>query len=480
MPDGLTFDAFFLVLGGKMNDYLKEEKIPKLMIKFSLPCILSLLVSALYNIVDQIFIGNSDVGTIGNTATTIVFPLTVIALAFGLMLGDGAAANMSLLSGKGNDSDISKTVVNSLETSFFVSLIFLLICFPFLNQILTFFGAKTVESLEKANEYGFIILIGVPFYIVSNTLNSIIRADGSPKISMLSMISGAVTNVILDAIFILLLNWGLTGAALATIIGQILSFIISFIYLFKAKTFKIHLDDFKINFRLFFDVLKLGFSSFLTQISIVIITVISMNMLATYGAQSKYGINDPQAIIGIVMKVFSIVVNIAVGIMAGSQPIVGYNYGAGRYDRVKKVFFYVIVSNIVLGILATLVFELFPGFIINIFGSNTSNKELYIEFGIYAMRIYLGGILLTLIQKVSSIFLQSIGSPIKALLLSLIRDVFAMSLFTIVLPIQFGIIGILIAAPVSDIIGIIFTVIFITIELRKMKRVKNNDYIELN
>lgn len=451
-----------------MNNYLKEEKISKLMLKFSIPCILSLVISALYNIVDQIFIGNSDVGAIGNTATTIVFPLTVIALAFGLMLGDGAASSMSLLAGRGEHQKISKTVLNSLLMSVIISVLFLLICFPLLDNILSFFGAKTEESLEKSHEYGYIILIGVPFYIISNMLNSIIRADGSPKIAMLSMFTGAICNIILDAIFILVFKWGLTGAALATIIGQMLSFIISVVYLFFTKTFKMKWQDFKIDFKILGEVLRLGLSSFLTQISIVIITVISMNMLAKYGAMSKYGINDPQAIIGVVMKVFSIVVNIAVGIAAGSQPIVGYNYGALRYDRVKKVLKYIIISNIVLGVVATIVFELMPSAIINIFGSNTENKDLYLEFGIYAMRIYLGGILLTLIQKVISIFLQSIGSPIKALLLSLIRDVFLMSLFTLILPLKFGIMGVLYAAPISDIIGVAFAVVFIVIEIKKM------------
>lgn len=458
-----------------MNDYLKEEKIGKLMLKFSLPCVLSLLVSALYNIVDQIFIGNSNVGAIGNTATTIVFPLTVIALAFGLMLGDGAASCMSLLSGRGENKSISKTIGNALLFSVLISVIFLCVSFPCLKSILTFFGARTEESLEKAYEYGFIILIGVPFYIISNMLNSVIRADGSPKVAMISMFAGAITNIILDAVLILVVKMGLTGAALATIIGQALSFVISIVYIFRPKTFKLHLNDFKIDWKLTGNVFRLGLSSFLTQIAIVIITIISMNMLAEYGAKSKYGINDPQAIIGVVMKVFSIVVNIAVGIAAGSQPIIGYNFGAGRYDRVKKVLFYVIISNVILGVIATLLFEFAPGAIISIFGSNTTNKELYMEFGIYAIRIYLAGILLTLIQKVMSIFLQAIGSPIKALLLSLIRDVFAMALFTIVLPIKFGIMGVLYAAPISDVIGIIFTIIFVLIELKRMNKLEKNE-----
>lgn len=455
-----------------MNDYLKEEKVSKLMLKFSLPCILSLLVSALYNIVDQIFIGNSSVGAIGNTATTIVYPLTVIALAFGLMLGDGAAASMSLLSGRGENKKSSRVVFNSLFVGVIVCVLFLVICFPLLDNILTFFGAKTEESLSYSHEYGFIILIGVPFYIISNLLNSIIRADGSPKIAMLSMLLGAICNVILDAIFILALDWGLTGAALATIIGQGLSFIICFIYLFFSKTFRLNIKEFRISAKALKEIFRLGLSSFLTQISIVIITVVSMNMLAKYGAKSKYGINDPQAIIGVVMKVFGIVVNIAVGIAAGSQPIVGYNYGAGCFKRVKQLLKYIIISNIILGIIATLLFELLPKQILSIFGSNSANKDLYVEFGVYAMRIYLSGILFTLLQKVLSIFLQSIGSPVKSLLLSLIRDVVLMTIFTLVLPIHFGILGVLYAAPISDVIGIVFAALFIILELKKINKLE--------
>lgn len=458
-----------------MNNYLETEKTWKLMIKFSIPCILSLLISALYNIVDQIFIGNSDVGTIGNTATTIVFPLTVIALAFGLMLGDGAAANMSLSLGKKDDKKVSKIVANSIIMSIVVSIIFLLISFPLLNPILKFFGAKTDESLSYAHDYGFIILIGVPFYIIMNMLNSIIRADGNPKIAMISMISGALINVVLDALFILVLNWGVKGAAWATIIGQIVSFIISIIYIIWLKKFKFQISDFKFDYKISLEILRLGLSSFLTQISIVIITVLSMNMLAKYGARSKYGINDPQAVIGVVMKVFSIVVNIAVGIAAGSQPIVGYNYGAGRIDRVKELLKYILISTTTLGIIATILFQIIPKQIISIFGSNTANKDLYLEFGVLSIRIYLGFILFTLIQKVTSIFLQAIGSPIKALLLSLIRDVFAMCLFTVILPLKFEIKGVLYAAPLADIFGLLFSILFLILEFRKINKMVKNE-----
>lgn len=360
-----------------------------MLLKFSLPCILSLLISVLYNIVDQIFIGNSNVGAIGNIATTIVFPLTCIALAFGLLIGDGVAAYMSLCQGRKENDKIGRAIFTAISVSVIISIIFIIIAFPLLDNILALFGAKTLASLEKSHEYGFIILIGVPFYIIMNMLNSIIRADGSPKIAMISMVLGAVINVILDAVFIFPLNMGLTGAALATIIGQIASFLVSVIYMFRTKTFKITKHDCKISLDELKWILKLGLSSFLTQISIVIISAVSMNMLAKYGAMSKYGANDPQAIVGVVMKVFTIVINIAVGIAVGGQPIVGYNYGAGKIKMVKELLGLILVSNIILGIIATLIFQLFPEAIIKMFGSNSKNPDLYIEFGIKAVRIYL-------------------------------------------------------------------------------------------
>ena len=452
------------------EEFLGKEKMGKLILKFAIPCILSLLISALYNIVDQIFIGNSSVGSVGNTATTIVFPLTVIALAFGLMLGDGCAAYLSLCLGRGEKVKIHKAVGVSILFSVIFSALFYAICFPLLDKIFTFFGAQTAESLEKSHEYGFIIVIGFPFYIIMNTLNSIIRADGAPKIAMFSMVSGAVTNIVLDALMILVWNMGLTGAALATIIGQIISFIISVLYLFKSKTFRLKVSSFIPAFKIFGEVLKLGFSSFLTQISIVIISVVSMNMIAKYGAQSKYGINDPQAIVGVVMKIFSIVVNIVVGIAAGAQPVIGYNYGAKLYRRVKEGFFLVLISTAVVGVIATIIFQSIPTHLIALFGANTSNKENYFEFGELTIRIYLMLILITCIQKVSSILLQSISCPIRATLLSLIRDVICFVPLTICLPMGMGLLGVLYAAPISDAISLVFTIIFIGMELVKMKK----------
>lgn len=457
------------------SDFLGKEKIGKLIFKFSIPCILSLLISALYNIVDQVFIGNSDVGSIGNTATTIVFPLTTIALAFGLLLGDGAAAYMSLCLGKGDKEKLNKTVGSAILLSFIFSMLFYAICFPLLDNILTCFGAATEEALTKSHEYGFIIVIGFPFYIMMNTLNSIIRADNSPRIAMISMTSGALINVILDALMILVWKMGLTGAALATILGQAVSFLVSAVYLFFSKTFKLNFRSFIPDFAAILEILKLGFSSFLTQISVVIASVVSMNMLAVYGAQSKYGVNDPQAIVGVVMKVFSIVINIAVGIAAGAQPVIGYNYGAAKYGRVKKGFGIVLASTAIVGIIATIIFQTIPQQVVGIFGANTSNKELYFEFGEKTVRIFLMLIVFTCLQKATSIFLQSISSPIKSTLLSLVRDVFALVPLTIFLPIFLGIDGVLWAAPISDGIAIIFTIFFIISEFKKMDKLEKKE-----
>ena len=306
-----------------------------------------------------------------------------------------------------------------------------------------------------------------------NALNSIIRADGSPKTAMISMVLGAVINVILDAVFIMGFDMGLTGAALATIIGQIASFIVSVIYLFKSKTFKLKLDSFKIDLHALKHICQLGFSSFLTQISIVIVSIVSMNMLAKYGVDSKYGVNDPQAIFGIVMKVFTIVVNISVGIAAGAQPIIGYNFGAKRFDRVKELLKLILISNLIVGVVATIILECFPGQIISIFGSNSANPENYLEFGKLTIRIYLSLISFTLIQKVTAIFLQACGHPVKATILSLLRDVIAIVPAMVLLPKALGIIGVLYSSIVSDSISIIVTIILLVIEIKHLNAWEN-------
>ncbi|MDE6292701.1 MAG: MATE family efflux transporter, partial [Bacilli bacterium] len=412
------------------NKYLGKEKVSKLLLKFSIPCILSLLISSLYNIVDQIFIGNSELGYLGNAATSIVFPITIISVAFAWAIGDGSAAYLSLCQGRKDTKNAHIAIGNGILINFIISIIFVILGFLFMNKLLFLFGASDV-TLPIAVEYFRIILIFIPVYMMANGMNAVIRADGSPGFSMASTLIGAITNIILDPIFIFVFKWGIEGAAWATVIGQCLSLIASIIYFTKTKTFKIKWNSFKINMGIFSNVIKLGISTFITQMSIVIISLVCNIMLAKYGAMSKYGADIPIAVIGICMKVFTIVINITVGIILGAQPILGYNYGAKEYDRVKKTFRLVVISTIVVGLIATLLFELCPEVIIKMFGTES---DLYMEFATKTFRIFLLLVVFTCLIKVSSIFFQAVGNPIKASIVSLTRDIVCFVPLVIILP----------------------------------------------
>ncbi len=386
------------------NKFLGTERISKLLLKFAIPCILSLLISSLYNIVDQIFIGNSDLGYLGNAATTIVYPITIISVAFAWCFGDGAAAFLSLCQGRRDTKDVHKAIGNGILVTFIISIIFLILGFCFMDKLLYGFGASEA-TIELARDYFIIILSAIPVYMLANMMNAVIRADGSPAFSMASTLSGAIINIILDPIFIFVFKWGIKGAAWATIIGQIVSFIIAFVYLFRTKTFKLKLESFKINLGLFSNVIKLGVSTFITQMSIVVISLVCNIMLSKYGAMSKYGADIPIAVIGIAMKVFTIVINIVVGIIIGAQPILGYNYGAKNYDRVKKTFRIVLSLTVLIGILSTLIFEICPQVVIRMFGTES---DLYMEFAIKTFRIFLMLVTFTCTIKMISIFFQAV------------------------------------------------------------------------
>ncbi len=391
------------------NKALGEEKISKLLLKFSIPCILSLLISSLYNIVDQIFIGNSELGYLGNAATTVVFPITIIAVAFAWCFGDGTAAFLSLCQGRKDTENTHKAVGNSIIVTVIVSIIFVIICFIFMDNILYLFGASDV-TIGIARDYFTIILSAIPIYMLANVLSPIIRADGSPSFSMIATLSGAIINIILDPIFIFGLKWGIKGAAWATIIGQIVSCIISILYLFRTRTFRVSLNSFKINIKLFSNVIRLGISTFITQMSIVIISLVANIELAKYGAMSKYGADIPIAVIGICMKVFTIVINIVVGIILGAQPILGYNYGARNYDKVKKTFKIVLFATVIVGVVSTFIFEVFPEMVIKIFGTES---DLYMEFATLTFRVFLMFVTFTCTIKMTSIFFQACRKTIK-------------------------------------------------------------------
>ena len=456
------------------NKFLGTEKISKLLFKFSIPCILSLLISSLYNIVDQIFIGNSELGYLGNAATGVVYPITIIAVAFAWCFGDGSAAYLSLCQGRNDTKNAHKSIGNSIVVTFLISILFLILGFIFKNQLLYLFGASD-KSINLASDYYVIILAAIPIYMLGNSMNAVIRADGSPGFSMAATSVGAIINIILDPIFIFGLNWGIKGAAYATIIGQIASLIMSFIYYTRTKTFKLCKDSFKMDFHVFKNVIKLGISTFITQMSIVIISLVCNIMLAKYGSQSKYGADIPIAVIGITMKVFSIVINIIVGIILGAQPILGYNYGAKNIDRVKETFKRVVILSITVGIVSTAIFELYPNIIISIFGSN---EQLYMEFAILTFRLFLMLVTLTCLIKMSSIFFQAVGEPLKAATVSLTRDILFFVPLVIILPQYMEIKGVLIAAPCADLLGIIITIILIVrffknIEIKEASKEEN-------
>lgn len=343
------------------------EPVGRLILKFAIPCVISLLVNSLYNIVDQIFIG-WGVGYLGNGATNVVFPITIIALALSLMIGDGGAAFLSLKLGEGDIDSAKKGVGNAVIMVTGVSIILMVIFLIFINPILTLFGA-TDALRTYALQYGYIIGIGLPFMMIPAALNSMIRADGSPKYAMFSMILGAVINTVFDPIFIFVFDMGVRGAAIATVMGQVATFIMSAIYLFHFKTFRFDVSAFRLKRKTCGKVLSLGISSFITQIAITIVMALSNNLLVAYGAQSIYGSEIPLTAMGIVMKVNQILISILVGISTGAQPIIGYNYGSKNFLRVRKAFDIAVVASEIVAIIAFLIFQFAPMSVVSLFGS---------------------------------------------------------------------------------------------------------------
>ena len=438
------------------SQFLGTEKISKLMLKFSIPCVLSLLVSALYNIVDQIFIGNSELSALGNAATGVVFPIFIIAQAFAWCFGDGCAAYLNICQGRKDTKSAHKAIGTGILITVFASLVLMILFFPLKVQLLTLFGASD-NSIGMAVEYFNIILAFFPIYMLANMMNAVIRADGSPAWSMASMLFGAIINIILDPVFIFGMHWGMTGAALATVIGQCISFAISLVYFFRTKTFKLTKESFVPDIKIFSHALKLGMSSFITQMTIVIISLVCNIMLAKYGAMSQYGVDIPIAIIGIESKVFTVVINLVVGIVLGCQPIIGYNIGAKNYARVRQLYKSILTCTIIIGVVSTLLFELAPQAVVGIFGNPTNipNPEDYWIFAEKTFRIFLSLVTFTCIIKMTSIFFQAVGKPAQAVISSMIRDIVCFIPLILILPMFMGIEGILFAAPIADFIAML-------------------------
>jgi Na+-driven multidrug efflux pump len=426
-----------------------------------------MLVSALYNIVDQIFIGWS-IGYLGNAATNIVFPFTLIALAVGILIGDGSAALFSLSLGGGDRETSHKCVGNGIVLSVIAGIALTVIGFLFTDKLLILFGV-TEASYGYAWDYMRIILLGIPFYVFSSGMNAPIRADGSPRYAMFTMILGAALNLILDPVAIFVLGMGVKGAAIATIIGQIASCILTVAYFFRPKTFKFQRKSFSLSKIVSAKICQLGISSLIIQLAIVVIMTVANNMIGIYGPLSKYGADIPLSVVGIVMKVFGIAIAFIVGIAVGGQPIIGYNYGAGNYKRVYAALRHVVIANALVGLIAMLLFEFCPQIIVRLFGSES---DLYNEFAYLCFRIFLGGILLCCMQTTGSIFLQAIGKPVQSTLLSLSRDVVFLVPAVIIMTVNFGVTGMLWAAPIADVLAFVFTLILVSRELKIMKQLE--------
>lgn len=435
------------------SNYLGSEKIGKLLAKFCIPCIASLIISCLYNIVDQIFVGNG-VGYLGNAATGVIFPITVIGWGMSLFFGDGAAAYLSVALGRNETKTIHRGIGNSVLFSFLSGVVIILVSYLWGDGLLRLIGA-TDATISLAHDYGVIIYIMMPLAMTQNTLASIIRADGSPRYAMGAMIVGALINIVGDPVAIFVLDMGIKGAAYATILGQFVSFLLCAFYLTKSRTFRLQADSFKIDFKLLKQIMALGTSSLLTQLSIVVITVVNNILLVKYGALSAYGADIPLAAFVVIMKLFQIVLNIAIGIAAGAQPIVGYNYGAQKFDRVRELLKAVLKWTALVGLVCMVLFEAFPSAFIRLFGSD---GELYMEFATRCLRIYLLLILFTCVQKVCAIFLQSIGRAQAAAPLAILRDLLLI-VFSIVVPIFFGVTGIFWAAPIADVVAMLITAV---------------------
>ncbi len=453
---------------------LSTGKIGTLMGHYAVPCILSLLVGALYNIVDQIFIANASyLGSYGNAANTVVFPLTVIALGIAVMIGDGCCAFVSISLGEKKPENAAESVGNSILLCILSGLLLTAVYLLFSDPILTAFGGRVnEETFAFSKEYFFWITLGIPFYLFGQAMNPIIRADGSPRFAMFSTLIGAILNLILDPIFLFGCKWGMTGAAAATVIGQAATALLSIGYLFRARIIKLQLSDLRLKDEIVRRTLSLGLCSFLAQISLVAAMAAINNMIRKYSAldpifsQEQYA-QIPMAVVGIVMKFFQIIISIVIGMAAGCIPIVGYNIGAGRKDRAKTLFYYLLAAEAVLGVIALLIVELLPCQLIAIFGA-ANESVYYTEFAMKAFRIYLCLLPMACVNKATFIYLQSLGKALLSTALSMVREVVFGVGFALLLPASMELDGVLWSMPLSDILTFVISVIAIFCTVREL------------
>ena len=462
-----------------MNQYLAEAPIGKLMRQYSVPCIISLLVGALYNIVDQIFIANASyLGSYGNAANSVVFPLTMIALALATMFGDGCCAFVSLSLGAKNPRDAGRSIGTSIAAIVGTSLVLTVLYLLFQEQILTMFGGRVNDTtFQMAKEYFFWITVGVPFYMFGQALNPVIRSDGSPRFAMASLMTGSILNVILDPVFIYAFHWGMAGAAIATILGQLVSAVMAFCYLFHLKNVKLSADCFRFRPSLLRKSVPLGATSFLSQISVVFSMAAVNNMARIYGAmdpvfgQEQYA-QIPTAVIGIVMKFFQIIISVAIGLAAGLIPVVSYNVGAGQNARVRSLLRLIMKAEVIAGLVSSVFCELFPRQLIALFGA-ANESSYYTDFAIRCIRLFMCLLILSCVNKGSFIFLQSLGKALVSTLLSMLREIVLGVGLPILLPMFLGLSGLLYFMPLADLITFLFSFLALRAADRELQEGRN-------
>lgn len=447
---------------------LGKENINKLLISFAIPCVISMLINSVYNIVDQIFIGKG-VGTLGNAATNVIFPLVIIFNAVAGLIGNGAAANLSLKLGEGKKEEGGKIVGSAVTVSIIFSIILSVIAYLFLPKLVYMFGC-TKNVYQYAVDYGKIIILGAPFMIIYSALSQLIRADGSPKYSMVLLVVGAILNIILDPIFIFTFNMGVKGGAIATVIGQIVSFAMAILYLKKVKSVKLEKESFKVD-KSITRTLGLGLSSFITQSTVLALFVFMNNMMTKYGALTKYGADIPLSVYGVISKINSLYISTILGISIGAQPIIGFNYGAGNYERVKETLRKVLTINLVVGLIFNIIFYLFPKEIVSIFITNSDpNYKLFLEFAVLICHSFLLVMGLNFLEMTTSITVQSLGNVKKATMVSFIRQIILFIPIACFMAIYLhkGIYGVLNAGPIADAITFFIALVIFYSEYRKL------------
>ena len=449
--------------GGREN-FLGTAPVGSLVAKFAVPSIIAMLVGAIYNIVDQIFIGQF-VGTLGNAATNISFPLVTSCIALALLFGIGGASNFNLAMGRKQVDDAAFYIGNALTGAVVSGVLICIIVQLFMNPILMLFGA-TEDVLPFTVEYVRVVSIGFPFLILTTSGGHIIRADGSPKVAMFSNMIGAVLNVGLDALFVAVLGMGMAGAAWATIIGQIISGIIVVMYCRKYKTVHLGKEHLIPRAKYFAKIVSLGVAAFFNQVAMMITQIALNNALKIYGGMSFYGAEITIAVAGVVMKVTQLFFSVVIGIVQGSQPIFGYNYGAKKYERVRQAYKIDLVAGFAISALAFALFQLIPRQLLSIFGTGT---EEYFQFGENFFRIFVMGILINFVQVISSTFFTSIGKAYKGVFLSLTRQIIYLLPLIIILPMSFGLDGLLFAGPVADLGAFVTAIIMMNFEFKKIK-----------